>query len=150
MISGIGTDLCSVSDIKRRLEARGQSFFEQFCVNSERDLVVSSKHPARAASLILTSKEAFAKALGTGFTPNFWWDDIEIKLLGDKPAQVSLNLQAQELVQAGFVGPPTDRVHVSSTVREDICSSFVVIERLLVRRDSAIGVESGPSQRRIT
>lgn len=129
MIFGIGTDLCSVSDIKRRLEARGLSFLEQFCVVSEMDLVISSKHPAQAASLILTSKEAFAKALGTGFTPDFWWNDIEIKPLGDKPTEVSLNLQAQELVQAGFVGPPTDRIHVSSAVREDICSSFVVIER---------------------
>lgn len=130
MILGIGTDLCLISDIQRRLKARGRSYLEQYCGESEVTGVFNSMYPEETASLILASKEAFGKALGTGYTTDFWWDDIEIAVVGNREARVHLNLQANALLRCGFTGLPRDRVHLATSLREDICSAFVVIERL--------------------
>ncbi|MEP1832303.1 MAG: holo-ACP synthase, partial [Hyphomonas sp.] len=77
MIVGIGADLCRVSRIEHSLRRFGDSFAQTFCSPREFEYAKAQSNPAVAFALCFATKEAFAKAAGTGFNADLWWDDVE-------------------------------------------------------------------------
>jgi holo-[acyl-carrier protein] synthase len=81
MIKGIGIDLVEISRISRHLERQETRFFER--VFTEREQMYSRKsksidNQAEHFAARFAAKEAFFKALGTGWSHKLQWRDIEV------------------------------------------------------------------------
>ncbi len=67
MIYGIGTDIVEASRIERLLERFGERFAQRLLTPLERPRFDRSRRPAAYLALRFAAKEAFSKAIGTGF-----------------------------------------------------------------------------------
>lgn len=67
MIYGIGTDLVEMSRIERLLEQYGERFAKRVLTDSEWPAYLNSSKPAMFLAGRFAAKEAFSKAIGTGF-----------------------------------------------------------------------------------
>jgi len=67
VILGIGIDLCRVPRIRRSVERLGEAWIELAFSPEERDRCVAAADAGLAFAMGFASKEACAKALGTGF-----------------------------------------------------------------------------------
>ena len=66
MIRGLGCDVCAISRMQKILE--NPRFLERWFTEYERDYIGARKNSAQTAAGIFAAKEAFVKALGTGFS----------------------------------------------------------------------------------
>lgn len=73
MIIGMGCDIIEISRIKKAME--NPTFVKRCFTEGEREYI-SVRQPESAAA-IFAAKEAYSKALGTGFD-GFYFDDIEV------------------------------------------------------------------------
>lgn len=73
MIKGIGCDIIEISRIKKAME--NPSFIDK-CFTENEKKYIASKRPESAAA-IFAAKEAYSKALGTGFC-GFYLHDVEV------------------------------------------------------------------------
>lgn len=78
MILGLGTDVVEVARIARMIEDHGDHFLQRVFTSGE----ITHCQPRRAAAQHFAgrwaAKEAVMKALGTGFTKDVGWTDIDI------------------------------------------------------------------------
>ncbi|MBQ9301041.1 MAG: holo-ACP synthase [Clostridia bacterium] len=65
MIRGLGCDVCAISRMARMME--NPRFLERWFTAPEREYIGARKNAAQTAAGIFAAKEAFVKALGTGF-----------------------------------------------------------------------------------
>ena len=79
MIVGIGSDLCNVERIEKSLERFGERFLNRVFTDVERAKAQSRPH-TRAGTLAkrFAAKEAFSKAVGTGFKRGVHMKDIGV------------------------------------------------------------------------
>lgn len=81
MIRGLGTDIVEVDRIARMMVDHGDHFLERVFTAGE----IAHCRPRREAAQHFAgrwaAKEAVMKALGTGFTKDVGWTDIEIQVL---------------------------------------------------------------------
>ena len=75
MIRGIGTDIVTISRIKKATE--NKKFCERFFTEKENIFFREKKHLPQTIAGVFCAKEAVSKALGTGFS-GFSVKDIEI------------------------------------------------------------------------
>ncbi|PPR35628.1 MAG: Holo-[acyl-carrier-protein] synthase [Alphaproteobacteria bacterium MarineAlpha6_Bin4] len=90
MILGTGIDLIKVSRVKKALDRYGEVFIKK--IFSENELKKNSNKSLMASKLAksFAAKEAFVKALGTGFTKNIYFKDISLR--NEKSGKPSINL----------------------------------------------------------
>jgi holo-[acyl-carrier protein] synthase len=67
LICGIGTDVVEAARIERMLERFGERFAHRILTPLERARFDRSRRPAAYLALRFAAKEAFSKAVGTGF-----------------------------------------------------------------------------------
>ena len=67
MIRGLGCDVCAISRMQKMLD--DPRFPVRFFTEYERRYIGARKNAAQTAAGIFAAKEAFVKALGTGFGP---------------------------------------------------------------------------------
>jgi holo-[acyl-carrier protein] synthase len=79
MILGIGSDLCNVERIQKSLDRWGDKFLNRVFTATERAKAASRPH-TRAGTLAkrFAAKEAFSKAVGTGFKRGVFMKDIGV------------------------------------------------------------------------
>jgi holo-[acyl-carrier protein] synthase len=79
MIVGIGSDLCNIQRIERSLERWGDRFLARVFTDVERAKAESRPH-TRAGTLAkrFAAKEAYSKAVGTGFKRGVFMKDIGV------------------------------------------------------------------------
>jgi holo-[acyl-carrier protein] synthase len=79
MIVGIGSDLCNIERIQNSLDRFGDRFLDRVFTDTERAKAASRPH-TRAGTLAkrFAAKEAFAKAVGTGFKRGVHMKDIGV------------------------------------------------------------------------
>ena len=75
-IHGIGVDIVQVDRVRRKLENQGDKFAEKILTSGEYTLYKDVDDKATYVAKCWAVKEAFVKALGTGFSGNFMWGDI--------------------------------------------------------------------------
>lgn len=73
MIAGVGCDIIEISRIKKAI---GNPAFMEKCFTKQEIDYISERQPQSAAAMF-AAKEAYSKALGTGFL-DFYFKDIEI------------------------------------------------------------------------
>ncbi len=125
MIYGIGTDIVEVSRIEFSLERFGDAFAKRILNEREWQDYSLSKTQARFLAKRFAAKEAFAKALGTGFRPPATFQNIGIAHddLGKPVLDLAPELQAF-LDEKGVC-----QQHLSISDEKALAAAFVVLER---------------------
>ena len=130
MIVGIGSDLVDIRRIERTLERHGSRFIDRVFTPVEQSR--SERRAGRAASYAkrFAAKEAFSKAIGTGFRRGTFWRDIGvINLPGGRP---TLEITGgaldnlQKLLPAGY----SARIDITLTDEYPMAQAFVVISAI--------------------
>ena len=79
MIVGIGSDLCNIARIEKSLERFGERFLNRVFTATERAKAASRPHTiAGTLAKRFAAKEAFSKAVGTGFKRGVFMKDIGV------------------------------------------------------------------------
>lgn len=129
MIIGLGSDLCSIARIEAALARHGNRF-EQRCFTVIEQSKAASRPHTRAGTLAkrFAAKEAFSKAVGTGFKRGVFMKDIGV--VNGPSGAPSLHLtggaadRLAELVPAGHEAV----IHLTMTDDYPWAQAFVVIE----------------------
>lgn len=124
MIYGIGTDIIEVSRIQKVME-RDIGFREKIFSEGEIAYCEKMKNKYQHYAARFSAKEAFMKALGTG-----WRDGIrfvEVEVVHDPLGKPLLMLsgKAKELAEKAGMG----EMHVSLSHVKEIASAVVVVEK---------------------
>lgn len=125
MIFGVGTDLVPIERMERILRSRQATRFVERVFSKEEIVVCrQAPHPAQSFSARFAAKEAFSKAIGTGFSRGVTPGNIHI-LGGERSAPtIVLTGRCAETARALGAG----RIHVSLTHTADTAAAFVVVE----------------------
>jgi len=131
VIIGLGSDLCNIERIQQSLDRFGERFETRVFTDVER--AKAARRPFTKAGTLakrFAAKEAFSKAVGTGFAQGVFMKDIGVvnsasgaptlKLAGG--AQVRL----ESLVPQGF----RPVIHLTLTDDHPWAQAFVIIEAL--------------------
>ena len=129
MIIGLGSDLCNIQRIEAALARHGNRF-EQRCFTAIEQAKAASRPHTRAGTLAkrFAAKEAFSKAVGTGFSRGVFLKDIGV--VNGPSGAPSLHLSGgaadrlAEMVPEGHVAV----IHLTMTDDYPWAQAFVVIE----------------------
>jgi len=124
MIAGIGIDAVTISRIDRLIELRGDHFLEKVFSGSEIEEGMKRHDRAAFFAVRFAAREAFAKALGTGFGRGVSMRDVEVTKgeLGAPGLRLSQRLAA--LVASRGIA----RWHLSLAHENDAALAVVILE----------------------
>ena len=131
MIVGLGSDLCNIERIARSLERFGERFELRVFTPLER--AKAARRPLTRAGTYakrFAAKEAFSKAVGTGFRRGVFMRDIGVVNASSGAPTLALAGGAKAALDALI--PPGYEAHVHLTLTDDHpwAQAFVVIEAL--------------------
>ena len=129
MIIGLGSDLCNIERIEAALARHGNRF-EQRCFTEVERAKAARRPYTRAGTYAkrFAAKEAFSKAVGTGFLQGVYMKDIGVvNAPSGAPTLALTNGAAARLAQ---MTPSGHEAHIHLTLTDDHpwAQAFVVIE----------------------
>ena len=129
MIIGLGSDLCNIERIEAALARHGERF-EQRCFTEVERAKAARRPYTRAGTYAkrFAAKEAFSKAVGTGFFQGVYMKDIGVvNAPSGAPTLALTNGAAARLAQ---MTPSGHEAHIHLTLTDDHpwAQAFVVIE----------------------
>ena len=124
MIVGIGSDLCNIERIEKSLERFGERFLDRVFTDVEKAKAASRPHTtAGTLAKRFAAKEAFSKAVGTGFKRGVFMKDIGV--VNAPSGAPTLQLTGGARASCRTVDPASAGICGSSgtptTSRRDIC-----------------------------
>lgn len=131
MIIGLGSDLCNIERIQNSLDRFGERFEQRVFTEVER--AKANRRPFTKAGTLakrFAAKEAFSKAVGTGFNRGVFMKDIGVvNRPGGAP---TLELTGGALAQLQTMLPDGHKavIHVTLTDDHPWAQAFVIIEAL--------------------
>lgn len=129
MIVGLGSDLCNIERIQASLDRFGQRFLDR--VFTEREQAKAARRPfTRAGTLAkrFAAKEAFSKAVGTGFKAGVFMRDIGVVNAPSGAPTLELTGGAKARLDALIPDGHFPRVHLTLTDDHPWAQAFVIIE----------------------
>lgn len=78
MVLGIGIDIIEIERIKKSIDKFQEKFLNKIYTKVELEYCLSKKNKYQHFAARFAAKEAIAKALATGWSKGFKWQDIEI------------------------------------------------------------------------
>ena len=133
MIIGIGSDLCNIERIQNSLDRFGDRFVQRVFTGIEqakserRTLTRAATYAKRFAA-----KEAFSKAVGTGFKQGVFMRDIGVVNLPSGAPTLALTGGAKARLDALVPEGHAATVHLTMTDDHPWAQAFVVIEAVRV------------------
>jgi holo-[acyl-carrier protein] synthase len=129
MILAIGSDLCNIERIEAALARHGERFLQRVFTDIEQ--AKAAKRPfTRAGTLAkrFAAKEAFSKAVGTGFKAGVYMKDIGV--VNAKSGAPTLALTGGAAARLKAITPAGHEAVVHLTLTDDHpwAQAFVVIE----------------------
>jgi len=128
VIVGIGSDLCNIERIQNSLDRFGERFTTRVFTEVER--AKAERRPFTRAGTYakrFAAKEAFSKAVGTGFKRGVFMRDIGVVNQGSGAPTLELTGGAKrrldEMIPAGHAA----RVHLTMTDDHPFAQAFVII-----------------------
>jgi holo-[acyl-carrier protein] synthase len=131
MIIGIGSDLCNIERIQSSLDRFGERFIARVFTETER--ARAERRPFTRAGTYakrFAAKEAFSKAVGTGFKRGVFMRDIGVVNKSSGEPTLALTGGAQERLDA--ITPPGHamRIHLTMTDDHPFALAVVIVEAL--------------------
>lgn len=130
MILGLGNDVIDIRRIEETLTRFGPRFIDRIFTDVE--IAKSEKRAQRAASYAkrFAAKEAFSKAVGTGFKRGVFMKDIGVVNAPSGAPTLALTggaaLRLEEMIPAGHEA----RIHLTLTDDHPWAQAFVIIEAI--------------------
>jgi holo-[acyl-carrier protein] synthase len=128
MIIGIGSDLCNIERIQRSLDRFGERFVRRVFTDVERAKAEGRPY-SRAGTYAkrFAAKEAFSKAVGTGFKRGVFMKDIGVINQASGAPTLALTggakLRLDEMIPEGHAA----EVHLTMTDDHPFAQAFVII-----------------------
>ena len=129
MIVGLGSDLCNIERIARSIERFGERFEARVFTDAER--AKAARRPFTKAGTLakrFAAKEAFSKAVGTGFRRGVFMRDIGVVNSPSGAPTLLLTGGARARLDAITPEGHVARVHLTLTDDHPWAQAFVVIE----------------------
>ncbi|RED17463.1 holo-ACP synthase [Parasphingopyxis lamellibrachiae] len=128
MIIGIGSDLCNIERIRNSLDRFGERFEQRVFTEIER--TKAKRRPFTIAGTYakrFAAKEAFSKAVGTGFRQGVFMRDIGV--VNAKSGAPTLKLEGGAKKRLDALTPPGHRLEVHLTMTDDHpwAQAFVIL-----------------------
>ncbi len=128
MIVGIGSDLCNIERIQKSIDRFGERFLNRVFTDIER--AKAAKRPFSAAGTLakrFAAKEAFSKAVGTGFKRGVYMKDIGVVNLPSGAPSLHLTGGARARLDALAPAGHSIEVHLTMTDDHPWAQAFVIL-----------------------
>jgi holo-[acyl-carrier protein] synthase len=125
VIAGIGVDLVSLPRFAELMERRGDAAIRRFFTAGEAERCRASRSSLESFAARFAAKEAFFKALGTGWGLGGRWTEVEVVSAPSGAPSLRLTGRAAEAAAERGVSS----IHLSLTHSDDTAAAFVVLER---------------------
>jgi holo-[acyl-carrier protein] synthase len=129
VIIGIGSDLCNIERIEKSLERFGDRFLERVFTDIEKAKARSRPH-TRAGTLAkrFAAKEAFSKAVGTGFKRGVFMKDIGV--VNAPSGAPTLQLTGGAKARLDALAPDGHAIDIHLTMTDDYpwAQAFVILQ----------------------
>jgi holo-[acyl-carrier protein] synthase len=131
MIIGIGSDLCNIERIQASLDRFGDRFVQR-CFTAREQAKAERRVLTRADTYAkrFAAKEAFSKAVGTGFKQGVFFRDIGVVNLPSGAPTLALTGGAKARLDALIPAGHAASVHLTMTDDHPWAQAFVIIEAL--------------------
>lgn len=133
VIIGLGSDLCNIERIQASLDRFGARFENRVFTEVER--AKAERRPFTRAGTYakrFAAKEAFSKAVGTGFRRGVFMKDIGVINAASGAPTLHLTGGAKDRLDALIPAGYEARIHVTLTDDHPWAQAFVIIEALPV------------------
>ena len=129
MIIGLGSDLCNIERIQASLDRFGARFEQRVFTEVER--AKASRRPFTKAGTLakrFAAKEAFAKAVGTGFKRGVFMRDIGV--VNGPSGAPTLALSGGAAARVAAMTPAGHAIYMHLTLTDDHpwAQAFVILE----------------------
>ncbi len=128
MIVGIGSDLCNIERIQKSVDRFGERFLNRVFTEVER--AKAARRPLTAAGTLakrFAAKEAFSKAVGTGFKRGVFMRDIGVVNLASGAPTLELSGGAKARLDALAPAGHAIEVHLTMTDDHPWAQAFVIL-----------------------
>jgi holo-[acyl-carrier protein] synthase len=128
MIIGIGSDLCNIERIQNSLDRFGDRFLDRVFTDVEK-AKAASRANTKAGTLAkrFAAKEAFSKAVGTGFKHGVWMKDIGVVNASSGAPTLHLTGGARARVDALTPEGHAIDIHLTMTDDHPWAQAFVIL-----------------------
>ena len=135
MIIGLGSDLCNIERIARSLERFGTRFENRVFTDLERAKAAKRQFTkAGTYAKRFSAKEAFSKAVGTGFKHGVFMKDIGVVNAPSGAPTLSLTGGAKARLDAMIPAGYEAHIHLTLTDDHPWAQAFVIIEALRMQK----------------
>lgn len=124
MIVGVGMDLVQIQRVHELLERKGERALARLFTPAEVARCRGGRSPRESFAARFAAKEAFFKALGTGWGRGGSWTEVEVVSAPSGAPSLRLHGAAAALAEAAGV----KRVHLSLTHTDELAAAYVVLE----------------------
>ena len=134
-IIGIGSDLCNIERIQAALDRFGERFLQR--VFTPQEQAKAERRPFTAAGTLakrFAAKEAFSKAVGTGFKQGVFMKDIGV--VNAPSGKPTLSLTGGARARLDALVPPGHAVDIHLTMTDDHpwAQAFVILSLRTLER----------------
>jgi holo-[acyl-carrier protein] synthase len=136
LIIGLGSDLCNIERIQASLDRFGERF--ELRVFTETERAKANRRPFTKAGTLakrFAAKEAFSKAVGTGFKAGVFMKDIGVVNAPSGKPTLALTGGAKARLDAMVPAGHVAHIHITLTDDHPWAQAFVVIEALPAPHD---------------
>lgn len=130
MIIGIGNDLVDIRRIEQTIARHGDAFIARCFTPREQEIASSKPDQAAYYAKRFAAKEAFLKALGTGFANGISWQDISIS--NDEKGKPLVDVSGKAAQHLDQLVPDDAHVHIHLSLSDEppYAQSFIIIEAI--------------------
>ncbi|OQW76677.1 MAG: holo-ACP synthase [Sphingomonas sp. 28-62-20] len=144
MIIGLGSDLCNIERIQASLDRFGDRFEQRVFTAVER--AKAGQRPFTRAGTYakrFAAKEAFSKAVGTGFKRGVFMKDIGVVNARSGAPTLALTGGAKARLDAMIPEGHLARIHLTLTDDHPWAQAFVIIEAVKIEIGSRDDDDAG-------
>ncbi len=123
MIYGVGTDIIEVDRIRKFIQ-KGDAFKQRVWTPAEIEYCDSHRDPAPFFAARFSAKEAFVKALGTGFIKGIGFNQIEVYHDELNKPLIRLSGTAKEFADEKGI----TQIHLSISHVKDWANAIAILE----------------------
>ncbi len=124
MIVGTGIDIVTTARFRAILERQKERFVQRVFTAAEQEYCKGHRNPVPHYAARFAAKEAFLKALGTGWAGGIRWLDIEILRSPGAAPSIRLHAVAAQVAAEKLVRS----IHVSLSHSDEAAVATVILE----------------------